>query len=90
MQPLPVEVKQDNMVTTRIMIAKIGLPMTDSILTSLELASSQIPMLKRVLSLLSPAEGGINFAHPQTIGMIAQLEQVGVLTGAQATALRSL
>jgi hypothetical protein len=91
MEPLPVVVKHgENIITTRVLMNRLGLSMADSILTSLETASAQIPMLKRVLILLEPSQGGIDINHPETISMISQLEQMHVLSSVQVTALRGI
>lgn len=90
MEPLPTQAGEPKQITIRSMMSELGVTMADSILTSLEAASVQIPVLKRVLFLLEPAQGGIDIHDPESVAMIETLTIAGVLTAAQYAALKGM
>lgn len=77
-------------VTTRTLMADLGLDVADRILTALEAAATQNRALNRVLILLSPAEGGVDIGHRETRKQIETLAAAGVLQRNDADALLAL
>lgn len=76
--------------TARSLMADLGPAAADAILAALEAAAPGNRIVARSLTLIAPAEGGIDLAHPETQAQLDGLQAAGVLTAAQVTALKGL
>jgi hypothetical protein len=79
-------------ITSRFVTARAVLAECENgatILDKLEAASAQISAVKWAMKFLQQ-EGGIDVAHPRTLGMIDQLEAGGVLTQTEADELKGM
>ena len=81
---------RETLVTTRLMMNRLGANEADEILTKLENAASGNSTLARALKMLSPAEGGLDLGTPVAINMIRYLASVNAITQDESTALQSL
>jgi hypothetical protein len=61
------------MLTERGLYEAIGPQAAESVLQKLEAVSQQNAIVRRALSWLSPANGGLDFGSATTLGMLAQL-----------------
>ena len=81
---------KDYYATTRSLMGDLGPTMADIILSKLETVASSDSVLKRVVDMLSPSQGGINLGNPHTIAQIDALVVATVLTVEEGDALKSL
>ena len=76
--------------TTRSLMADLGPTLADSILSKLEAAATADSVVKRAISLLAPAEGGLDMAHPNTRAALQGLLAQSVLSQSDYDALLGL
>jgi hypothetical protein len=84
-----ITVTRERFVTTRTLMAELGPVMADAILTKLEAAAAQSPLINRTLLMLRPSEGGIDVALPAVVGQLNALVS-DFLTQAEADSVSAL
>jgi len=81
----------DVRVTDRMLIGTYDDPVAaETFLQKLEAAAKVNPLVARVVSWISPSEGGIDAGHPNTIAMLDVLVSSGVFTTDEATKFKNL
>lgn len=84
-----ITVTRERFVTTRTLMAELGPVAADAILTKLETAAEQMPLVNRTLLMLRPSEGGIDVALPAVVAQLNALVPE-VLTQAEADSVSAL
>lgn len=84
-----ITVTSERFVTTRTLMAELGPVAADAILTKLETAAEQMPLVNRTLLMLRPSEGGIDVALPAVVGQLNALVP-DVLSQAEANSVSVL
>lgn len=76
--------------TIRSLMGDLGPVLANTILTKLEAAAPGNAILARSLTLLEPAQGGLDLDHPATQAQMDALQGAGVLTAEEVAALKAL
>lgn len=84
-----ITVTRERFVTTRTLMAELGPVAANDILTKLETAAAQNPLINRTLLMLRPSEGGIDVALDAVVGQLNALVPV-VLSQAEADSVSGL
>ena len=85
------EIRTPTMVTSRGIVAAFSDPTEgETVMQIFEQAAIQNPVLKRALTWLEPANGGVDIGAPATRALLDSLATLNIITSAQTEILKAL